>query len=47
MLDEVKILCQDVKEKLKKLNIRVHFDDRNNYTCGFKFNYWELRGVPL
>ncbi len=26
---------------------RVHLDDRDNLTPGFKFNDWELRGVPL
>ncbi|MDP2872746.1 MAG: proline--tRNA ligase [Bacillota bacterium] len=26
---------------------RVHVDDREEQTPGFKFNYWELRGVPL
>lgn len=27
--------------------IRVHLDDRDNVTPGFKFNDWELRGVPV
>jgi prolyl-tRNA synthetase len=26
---------------------RVHLDDRDNYTPGWKFNEWELKGVPL
>jgi prolyl-tRNA synthetase len=26
---------------------RVHLDDREEYTPGWKFNEWELRGVPL
>jgi prolyl-tRNA synthetase len=38
--------CNDFREKLEKLNIRTHIDDRN-YKAGFKFNHWELRGVPL
>ena len=25
----------------------VHLDDRDGYTPGFKFNEWELKGVPL
>jgi len=37
----------DVLEKIKKSNIRVHFDDRDNISPGYKFNHWELRGVPL
>ncbi|MBI2075936.1 MAG: proline--tRNA ligase [Candidatus Aenigmarchaeota archaeon] len=31
---------------LEKLSIRAYLDDRN-YSAGFKFNEWELRGVPL
>lgn len=38
--------CKDVKEKLEKIGIRAHLDDRD-YKAGFKFNHWELRGVPL
>jgi prolyl-tRNA synthetase len=28
-------------------NLRVHLDDHEEDTPGFKFNYWELKGVPL
>ena len=31
---------------MKKKGIRVFLDNRN-YSAGFKFNEWELRGVPL
>lgn len=27
--------------------VRVHVDDRDEYSPGWKFNEWELRGVPL
>jgi prolyl-tRNA synthetase len=27
--------------------LRVHVDDRDEYSPGWKFNEWELRGVPL
>lgn len=27
--------------------IRVHIDDRDAYSPGWKFNEWEMRGVPL
>jgi prolyl-tRNA synthetase len=30
-----------------KGRIRFHIDDRDHLTPGFKFNEWELRGVPL
>lgn len=33
-------------ESLKK-EFRVKLDDRDNYSTGFKFNDWEMRGVPV
>ena len=27
--------------------IRVKLDDRANYNPGWKYNYWELKGIPL
>jgi prolyl-tRNA synthetase len=33
--------------ELASAGIRVHLDDRPQLTPGFKFNDWELRGVPL
>ncbi|KAG0232285.1 ribose-phosphate pyrophosphokinase 1 [Actinomortierella wolfii] len=32
---------------LKKAGIRAKVDDRSTYSAGYKFNHWELRGVPL
>lgn len=34
-----------IKQQLK--NLRVKVDDRSEVTPGFKFNDWEMRGVPL
>jgi len=28
-------------------DLRIHIDDRDNLTPGFKFHDWELKGVPL
>ncbi|KAJ1951657.1 hypothetical protein EC988_003990 [Linderina pennispora] len=39
--------CLDVAHQLKQLGLRVETDLRDNYTPGFKFSHWELRGVPL
>jgi len=33
--------------ELKDAGIRVKMDDRDNVSSGFKFNDWEMRGVPL
>jgi len=39
--------AHDVCEQLKKAGVRATVDDRENYNPGFKFNHWELRGVPV
>ena len=36
----------EVYDGLKE-KYRVEIDKRDQYTPGFKFNYWELRGVPI
>ncbi len=36
-----------VCESLISVGIRVHIDEREEVTPGFKFNDWEMRGVPL
>ncbi|KAK6089438.1 hypothetical protein P3W45_001575 [Vairimorpha bombi] len=36
-----------IKTALKSNKIRVHVDDRDNVTVGYKFNHWEIQGVPL
>ena len=33
--------------ELKEAGIRIKMDDRDNVSSGFKFNDWEMRGVPL
>lgn len=33
--------------ELKKMRISVKFDDRTNMSPGFKFNEYELKGVPI
>ena len=34
-------------EALRAAGVRVKVDGRDNYTPGWKYNYWELKGVPL
>ena len=47
--DEDKVFdgCKEIAARLKKVDIKAKADLRDNYTPGFKFNHWELRGVPL
>lgn len=39
--------AQDVIAKLRGASIRVDIDSRENYQPGWKFNHWELKGVPI
>lgn len=34
-------------QELKQAGIRIKMDDRDNVSSGFKFNDWEMRGVPV
>jgi prolyl-tRNA synthetase len=38
---------EDVYQRLKASGVRVHIDDRDNYNPGWKFNHWEVKGVPI
>jgi prolyl-tRNA synthetase len=37
----------ELYEKLKVNNISAILDDRKEYTPGWKFNEWELKGIPI
>lgn len=39
--------CRDVADTLKTAGVRIHLDDRDTVSPGYKFNEWELKGVPL
>jgi len=52
----IPIVFKDDKEKVKKISkeifkslkkYRVKLDDREGYSAGFKFNDWELKGIPI
>ena len=34
-------------QELVQANVRANIDERDGYTAGWKFNDWEIRGVPL
>lgn len=44
-----KILNQakKIKQSLEKSNLRTQIDDRTDQSPGFKFNDWEMKGIPL
>jgi prolyl-tRNA synthetase len=37
----------ELAERLRRAGIRTHLDDRPQLSPGFKFNDWEMRGVPI
>lgn len=39
--------AQDIEQKLLDVDVRVVGDYRDNYSPGWKFSDWELKGVPL
>ena len=39
--------AQAIRDELVARGIRVMLDDRDSQTPGWKFNEWEMRGVPL
>ena len=43
----VKQKVGELENKLKDSQIRVYTDDRDEYTSGWKFNEWEMKGVTL
>jgi prolyl-tRNA synthetase len=43
----VSSVAKEIKTQLAKANIRVTLDEREGQSPGWKFNDWEMRGVPL
>ncbi|KAM9465725.1 bifunctional glutamate/proline--tRNA ligase [Clarias gariepinus] len=39
--------CAKYLSRLQKAEVRVKSDLRDNYSPGWKFNHWELKGVPI
>jgi len=44
---KIEKISKEIEEKLKNTKIRVQVDDREQLTPGFKFNDWEMKGIPL
>ena len=45
--DSVIQKAHQIKDDLSKIDLRVHLDDREHLTPGFKFNDWEMKGIPI
>jgi prolyl-tRNA synthetase len=39
--------AKELKSQLLKANLRVTLDEREGFSPGWKFNDWEMRGVPV
>ena len=46
-LDKINKFLQNILSKLKNNKVRYHVDDRIKVSPGFKFNEWEMKGVPI
>jgi prolyl-tRNA synthetase len=47
MREKTTAAARKLSEELKQLGIRVKVDEREKESPGFKYNFWELRGVPM
>ncbi|WP_440990950.1 proline--tRNA ligase [Haloarchaeobius baliensis] len=45
--EEVMQYSSEIAAELQEAGVRVHLDDRDERNPGFKFNEWELNGVPV
>ena len=46
-LEEISVVANKIKADLEAAGVSVKFDNRDNIKPGFKFNDYELKGVPL
>jgi prolyl-tRNA synthetase len=45
--EKIQKISKEIEEKLQDAKIRVQVDNREQLTPGFKFNDWEMKGIPL
>jgi len=45
--DQIITKSKEIEQILSKKKIRVHIDTRDEFTPGYKFHDWEMKGVPL
>jgi prolyl-tRNA synthetase len=45
--DDILSKCNEILSKLEASGVRARLDSRENYTPGWKFNEWEMKGIPL
>ncbi len=45
--EKVMPVMQEIANRLRAAGLRLHIDTRENLSPGFKYNDWEMRGVPV
>jgi len=45
--EELEEHCKALEKSLRASGVRVKVDARENYNPGWKYNHWELKGVPI
>jgi prolyl-tRNA synthetase len=45
--EAIAVKTKEIAQRLKAKGFSVFLDDRNEYTPGWKFHQWELKGVPI
>lgn len=46
-LDQISLKAREIKQNLERLGLSVKYDDRDNFTPGWKFNEYEFKGYPV
>tara|TARA_B100001059_G_scaffold35659_1_gene28675 strand:- start:30583 stop:32061 length:1479 start_codon:yes stop_codon:yes gene_type:complete len=46
-LEAISYVANQIKTELEVVGISVKYDDRDNFKPGYKFNDYELKGIPL
>jgi len=46
-LETIEAKCDELCRSLRQADIRAEVDKRRNYTPGWKYNWWEMKGVPI
>jgi prolyl-tRNA synthetase len=46
-LEEVSVVAKKLQQNLRKAGVSVKFDNRDTHKPGWKFNEYELKGVPV
>ena len=45
--DKINKFCKKILKDLQESDLRVKYDDRDSYKPGWKFNEYEVKGVPI